>query len=178
MDDRTYQLHSNLPAALAKAASLRAALQLRALNRGELIATVVGGLLGISLFLAWYSLGNSYARLNACHGPSSSCTGWQSLTVMRFAFLAAAVAPAILAWVIVRRHALAWPRGEMTAVVAVVALVLTVFRGLIDKPGSPTGEISIGFGWWVALVGGLLILAGSVWRSPESAPRRKPPGVL
>ena len=30
----------------------------------------------------------------------------------------------------------------------------------------------------MALVGGLLILAGSVWRSQESAPRRKPPGVL
>ena len=92
--------------------------------------------------------------------------------------LAAASAPAILAWIIVRGHALAWPRGELTAVVAVAATVLTLVRGLIDRPGSPTGEISVDSGWWVATVGGLLILAGSIWRSQEGARRRKPPGVL
>ena len=39
------------------------------------------------------------------------------------------MAPLILAWIIIRGHALAWPRGELTAVVALVALTLTVFRG-------------------------------------------------
>ena len=150
----------------------------RALNRGELLAIVGGILLGISLFLAWYSLGNKFAQLNSCHGPNSSCTGWQSLTVMRYVLLAGAVAPLILAWVILRGHALAWPRGELTAVVGVVTFVLTIFRGVIDKPGSPPGEITINYGWFVALAGGLLILAGSIWRSRESAARRKPPGVL
>jgi hypothetical protein len=29
-----------------------------------------------------------------------------------------------------------WPRGELTAVTALVALPLIVFRGGIDKPGS------------------------------------------
>jgi hypothetical protein len=152
--------------------------QLRALNRGELIAAAGGLLLGISLFLPWFSLGNSFAHLNSCHGPNTSCSGWHSLTILRYAFLAAALAPAILAWIIARGHALAWPRGEVTAVVAVTALVLTAFRGLIDKPGAPSGEISVNYGWWVAIAGGLLILTGSVWRSQESAPRRKPPGVL
>lgn len=153
-------------------------MDLRALNRGELIATAGGILLGISVFLAWYALGNRYARLNTCQGPNSSCSGWNALTIMRYALLAAAVAPAILGWIIARGHALAWPRGEMTAVVAVVALVLTLFRGVIDKPGAPAGEISVDFGWWVALAGSLLIFTGAVWRSQEGAPRRKPPGVL
>ena len=78
----------------------------------------------------------------------------------------------------VRGHALSWPRGELTAVVAVIAFVLTVFRGLIDKPGAPADQVSIDFGWGVALAGTLLMIAGAVWRSQESAPRRKPPGVL
>ncbi len=148
------------------------------LDRGELIATVGGVVLGVSLFLAWYSLGNRFATLNSCRGPHSSCTGWQSLTVLRFLLLITAVAPAILAWIIIRGHALSWPRGELTAVTALAALTFTVFRGVIDKPGSPPSEISIAYGWWLALGGGLLILFGSIWRSQEGAARRKPPGVL
>jgi hypothetical protein len=153
-------------------------MQVRKLDRGELIAIVGGAVLGISLALGWYSLGNKYAMLNGCKGPSVSCTGWASLTILRFVFLAAAVAPTILAYIVIRGHALSWPRGELTAIIALVALVFVIFRGIIDKPGQPPAEISVDYGWWLALVGGLLILVGSVWRSRESAERRKPPGVL
>jgi hypothetical protein len=148
------------------------------LDRGELIAVLGGILLGISLFLSWYTLGNHNAVLNDCKGPDATCTAWGSLTILRFLLLIAAVAPAILAYIIVRGHALSWPRGELTAVTALTALTFILFRGLIDKPGSPPGQIGIDFGWWLALLGGALILVGSVWRSQESAARRKPPGVL
>lgn len=148
------------------------------LDRGEVVAVVGGVLLGISVFLSWYSLGNKYAHLNSCHGPHSACSAWSSLLVIRFLILLAAVAPAILAYIIVRGHALSWPRGELTAVTALAALTLIIFRGLIDKPGSPPGEISIDYGWLVALLGGLLILLGAVTRARESSARRKPPGVL
>jgi hypothetical protein len=148
------------------------------LDRGETIAVLGGLLLAVSIFLTWYSLGNSNAHLNSCRGPNTSCSGWESLTILRFALLLAAIAPAILAYIIIRGHALSWPRGELTAVVALAALTFTLFRGLIDKPGTPPGEISVDYGWWVALLGGLLILTGSIWRSRESSTRRKPPGVL
>lgn len=148
------------------------------LDRGEAVAVVGGVLLGISVFLSWYSLGNRYASLETCRGPHTSCTAWSSLLVLRFLLLAAAVAPAILAWIIIRGHALSWPRGELTAVTALVALSLTLFVGILDKPGNPRGEISLNFGWWVGLAGGVLVLIGSIWRTQESASRRKPPGVL
>jgi hypothetical protein len=148
------------------------------LDRGEAIAVVGGLLLGISVFLSWYSLGNRYAQLNGCHGPHTGCTAWSGLQVIRFLLLLAALAPAILGWIIVRGHALSWPRGELTAVTALVALTLIVFRGVIDKPGTPPGEISIDYGWFVALLGGLLILTGALTRARESSTRRKPPGVL
>ncbi len=150
----------------------------RDLDRGELVASIGGILLGISLFLNWYSLGNANAVLGKCHGPNSSCTAWAALSIIRFLLLIAAVAPAILAYIIIRGHALSWPRGELTAVTALVALTLTLFRGLIDKPGAPPDEISISIGWWVALVADLMLLTGAVWRSKESGARRKPPGVM
>jgi hypothetical protein len=153
-------------------------MQFKALNRGELIAIAGGILLGISLFLAWYTLGNEHALLNSCKGPNTRCSGWDSLSIARYVLLLAAVAPLILAYIILRGHALSWPRGELTAVIALVALTLTIFRGVLDRPGSPAGEIGIAIGWWVGLFAGLLILVGSVWRSQESAGRRKPPGVL
>lgn len=153
-------------------------MNIRALNRGEVLATVGGILLVISVFLAWYSLGNAYAHLNSCHGPGTKCTGWNALSAFRYLLILAAIAPIILSWIIIRGHALAWPRGEMTAVVAVIAIILTLFRGVIDPPGSPPEQISVTYGFFLALAAGILMLLGSVWRAQESAPRRKPPGVM
>jgi hypothetical protein len=149
----------------------------RQLDRGELIAVLGGAILGLSVFLAWYTLGDRYTVLGDCRGPDSSCTAWNSLLILRFLLLVAAVAPAVLAWIILRGHALSWPRGEMTAIIAIAALTFTVFRGLIDKPGTPPGEIGITFGWWIGLAGGVLILIGSVARTKESITTRKPPGL-
>jgi hypothetical protein len=149
----------------------------RQLDRGELVAVLGGAILGVSVFLDWYKLGNKFAALGSCRGPNTTCTAWKSMMVIRFLLLVAALAPAVLAWIILRGHALSWPRGEMTAIIAIAALTFTLFRGLIDKPGTPPGEISIAVGWWVGLVGGLLILIGSVWRTQESAATRKPPGL-
>jgi len=149
----------------------------RQLDRGELIAVLGGAILGLSVFLAWYTLGDRYTVLGHCRGPDSSCTAWNSLLILRFLLLIAAVAPAVLAWIILRGHALSWPRGEMTAIIAIAALTFTVFRGVIDKPGTPPGEIGISFGWWIGLVGGALILIGSVARTKESMTTRTPPGL-
>ena len=42
------------------------------LDRGELLAVIGGLVLAVSLFLAWYSLGNHFAKINHCHGPNRS----------------------------------------------------------------------------------------------------------
>ncbi|MHB8690617.1 MAG: hypothetical protein ACYDHH_05170 [Solirubrobacteraceae bacterium] len=148
------------------------------------MAALGGVLLGISVFLAWYTLGNPNTTLSSCHGPktfgagSTTCTAWSALSVMRFLLLLAALAPVVLGYIIVTGQALSWPRGELTAVVALTALTLVLFRGVIDKPGFPSGQISVSYGWWLAMLGGVLILVGAIWRSQESSTRRKPPGVL
>jgi hypothetical protein len=149
----------------------------RQLDRGELVAVLGGATLGVSVFLAWFTLGDKFATLGTCRGPNASCSAWNSMMVIRYLLLVAAIAPAVLAWIIIRGHALSWPRGEMTAIIALAALTFTVFRGVIDRPGTPSGEIGIDYGWWIGVAGGILILIGSVWRAQESAATRKPPGL-
>jgi hypothetical protein len=149
----------------------------RQLDRGELVAVLGGAILGVSLFLAWFTLGDKYTVLGSCRGPATSCSAWRSLMIIRYLLLVTAVAPLILAWIVIRGHALSWPRGEMTAIIAIAALTFTLFRGVIDRPGTPPGQIGISYGWWIGLAGGVLILIGSVWRAQESATTRKPPGL-
>jgi hypothetical protein len=149
------------------------------LNRGEALAVIGGLILAISLFLTWYTLSNQYASLHGCRGPQGACSGWSSLGPLSVIIAIAALAPVVLAYIVVRGHALSWPRGELTAVCSLVALVLTLFLGFIKKPGSPSGEIHISYGWFLAMLGGLLILLGALVRSQETGGRRrKPPGVL
>ena len=76
-------------------------------------------------------------RASTASGPATF-TGWEVHTILRWLLLAAAAAPFILAYIIVRGHALSWPRGEMTAVVAIAAFGLVVYNGLIDRPGEPS----------------------------------------
>jgi hypothetical protein len=148
------------------------------LSRGEMLAVVGGILLAISLALHWYDLGNIHASLNSCKGPLTACTGWSSLSLIRYVLAIVALTPLVLAYVVIRGHALSWPRGQVTAIFALLGFVLTVFVGVLDKPGTPRGQISISYGWWVALVASFLILLGAVWRTSESESERKPPGVL
>ena len=147
------------------------------LQRGEWLAMVGAVLLAASVFLAWYHLDNSKTILNGHAGPAS-LTGWQSHKIIRFLLLAAAAAPLILSWIIVREHELSWPRGQVTMIVAIAALGLILYEGVISKPGDPSGNVGLRFGWFVALLGGALMLVGSVRRQSESEAVRKPPGTL
>ncbi|HYB29864.1 MAG TPA: hypothetical protein VEF89_24860 [Solirubrobacteraceae bacterium] len=46
----------------------------RQLDRGELVAVLGGAIVATSVFPEWYKLGDRFAVLNSCRGPSSSCT--------------------------------------------------------------------------------------------------------
>ena len=151
----------------------------RRLDRGELIAVAGGILLGASLFLAWYRLGNPTRCSTTATDPTASCTGWAALTILRVLLLIAAAAPLILAWIIVRGHALSLaPRRADRRHGAGGADIHAVSRS--DRPAG----IAVGRDQHRlrlvdrAVSAAILILVGSVWRSQESAGRRKPPGVL
>jgi hypothetical protein len=145
-------------------------------GRNEWIAMAGGALLLISIFLPWYATsGNRFANIN---GERGSLSAFQVHDVLRWLLLLAALAPFILTYIIIRGHKLSWPRGELTAVVGITAAVLILYSGLVDKPGEPSGEISLKIGWYLALLGSLLMFFGSAVRASEFERPRKPPGTI
>jgi hypothetical protein len=80
---------------------------------------------------------------------------------------------------VIRGHALSWPRGEMTAVVGLTAFVLIAFNGIIDKPQEGL-EMSLSFGYWLALLSSFVIFLSGGFRAVESGggAQRKPPATF
>jgi hypothetical protein len=145
-------------------------------GRGEIAAAVGGLLLAISIFLPWYATSdNPNSQIDGARGALSA---WAVHDILRWLLLAAAAAPIILLWIVFRDHELSWPRGEMTAVVAMIAIALILYVGFIDRPGRPSAQISLQFGWFVALLGAVLMLVGGATRASGTERPRKPPGVL
>jgi hypothetical protein len=147
------------------------------LSSHELVAMLGGALLAIGLFLPWYDADGRLASINGEPGPETF-TGFEVHDLQRWLWLAAAAAPFILAYIVIRGHALSWARGEMTAVVSIAAFGLIAYAGLIDRPGEPSGRIGLEWGYWVSLAGVLMMLVGSALRASRSERPRKPPGVL
>ncbi len=95
-------------------------------------------------------------------GSREAVSAWDAHMYLRYLFLAAAIAPLILAYIVLRDHSLSWPRGELTAVVAIAAFGIIGYAGVIDRPGEPPGEIGLGIGWFVSMAG----------RDPDDGRRR------
>jgi hypothetical protein len=151
-------------------------MDLRRISRSEILAALGGALLAVSVFLPWYATSsNPNANIS---GMKGDITAWDAHHILRYLFLAAALAPIVLLWVIVRDHQLSWPRGEMTAVIGIIAFVGVLYLGIIDRTGEPPSEISLGFGWFVALLGTIMISVGGSYRASTTERPRKPPGVL
>lgn len=143
------------------------------------------------LFLPWYSLESNPQRVEGaelnpdafiCGTGEFECTGFETFPILRWLLLLAALAPVILAWILVRGHKLSWAPGEMTMVAGFAATVLIAYNGIIDRPGTSIGEagVSLDYGYWVALLAAIAIGATGFGRSLESggAKPRKAPGTV
>src|SRR5690349_21084901 len=173
---------------MERVSAQRAELDTSKLDRSEVIGMVAALLLVISLFLEWYSLStdpNVVVRSHtdatdwACGVGNTSCSGWQTFPILKWLLLAAAAAPFILSWIVIRGHALSWPRGEMTAVIGLTAFILILYNGIIDKPEDGV-EIGISLGYWLALLSSIGIFICGGFRAVESGggAQRKPPATF
>lgn len=148
------------------------------LSRGEWLAMLGGLVLAASVFIPkTYEAQpeNPNAQINGLKGVLSI---WQVHPILRILLLAAATAPFVLAWIIIRDHELSWPRGQVTSVVAIAAAGLLFYTGIVDRPGDPPGAIELDWSWYTAMSGALAMLVGSFIRQSETETKRKPPGVL
>lgn len=147
------------------------------LSSSEFIAAIGGLLLGLSVFAPWY-VPNEDNRNAMVAGSRQVVSAWDAHMILRYLFLVAAVAPIILLYIVLRDHQLSWPRGELTAVVAITAFGIVGYLGIIDRPGEPSGEISLQYGWFGAMAGVILMAVGGAMRAGGTERPRKPPGVL
>ena len=159
----------------------------RRLGRGDIVAAVGGVLLFISMFLPWYSVkSGTPSDQTACGVGKSSCTGFDTFRLftvliipgMDLLMVAAAIAPWILVWIVIRGHRLSWPAGEVTMIVGAVASTLILYNGIISRPGARE-FVSLDIGWYLGLLGALGIVAGgAISQITRGGVERKPPGTF
>jgi hypothetical protein len=156
------------------------------LDRNRVLLGATGSLLVIVslLFLPWYSLSDTPQRANPaadaylCGTGDLSCTGFETFNILQWLLLAGALAPLILAWILVRGHKLSWAPGEVTMVVGFTMIVLIGYNGIISRPGDTFG-VGLDYGYWVALLGSIAIAATGFLRSQVGQKReRKAPGTV
>jgi len=155
------------------------------LSRAEILGMIAGLVLIGSLFLEWFSLdAEGLERDEAddwvCGEGENSCSAFDTFPILRWLLIAAAAAPLILSWIMVRGHQLTWPRGELTAVVGITAFVLIAYNGLIDKPSPNDLGVSLSYGYVIGILAALGIFAAGGYRAVESGggSRRKPPATF
>ena len=141
----------------------------------EFVGMAAAALLVGCLFLPWYGTDASN-RHSEVHGRTGSLSGWDVHPILRWLLLAAASAPFVLAWIILRGHALSWARGEMTVVTSIAAFGLVAYNGFVDRPGEIA--ISPRVGLYAARLATVTMVAAAAKRSSESERPRKPPGTI
>ncbi|MGI8802785.1 MAG: hypothetical protein ACR2KV_11525 [Solirubrobacteraceae bacterium] len=118
------------------------------LRFAELLAAPSGLLLGVSLFLPWYSF------------PSGNLDAWSSFTAVGFLIAPAALIAPALAWVTLTRESPALPvaLGIWTILLGIVATLSIAFR-LLDHPAGATDTCA---GAWIGLAAAALV-TGAGW---------------
>ncbi|MGI8726916.1 MAG: hypothetical protein ACR2K6_04465 [Solirubrobacterales bacterium] len=156
------------------------------IKRSEIIGIFAGIIMVLALiFLNWFSLEENPARADGrgfiCGPGEFECTGFDTFPILRWLLIAAAVAPVILTYIVIRGNTLSWAPGEVTMVVGFTAFTLILFNGFIQKPGSGVAQsgVSLELGYLIALLAAIGLSASGIGRMlEESDTMRKTPGTV
>jgi hypothetical protein len=152
------------------------AVDFKRLGRGDIVAASGGLLLFLSLFLPWFTV--SDVKENIC-GPGTDCSAFETFSILDILLVMGAFAPWILVWIVIRGHELSWPPGEVTMIVGAVAGTLILYNGIVDQAGTNQEFVTLGVGWYLGLLGSLLIIAGgAISQIRRGGVTRRPPGTF
>jgi hypothetical protein len=153
---------------------------LKRLHWSEALGFLAAGVLLLSLWLTWFSTsGNPHSRIGTAGiGPNQSATAWQTFRILDILLAAACIAPFILAYIVARNAELSWKPGEVTMIVGITAVVLILCNGIILGKPKPGIEISLSYGYLVALLGATGLFVSGFLRQALHTDAKKPPGVL
>jgi hypothetical protein len=159
-------------------------LQPKRLTLAEAAGMVAAAIFVLTLFLPWYgtSSTNHNSTLGLVGGSEAhngaTATAWETFPILRYILLAAAIAPFVLAWIVMRQHNLEWKPGEITMVVGISAFVLVLCNGVIlGRPGDSV-DISLQWGYPIALLACAGIAVSGFMRQAKHSDAKKPPGVM
>ena len=147
----------------------------------EFVGMAAAGVLFASLFLPWFSTSedNPNSTIESANiGAGESANAWEVFQILDPLLVLACIAPFVLTWIIARGHTLTWRPGEVTMIVGITALVLILCNGIILGKPDPGIELSIGIGYFVAMLGCIGMLVAGYLRQAVYTKARKPPGVL
>ena len=154
---------------------------LKRLQWSEFMGFAVAGVLLGSLWLPWFatSASNPNSRIDTAGvGPGQRATAWQTFSLLDVALAAACAAPFILGYIVARNAELSWKPGEVTMIVGISAVVLILCNGIILGKPAPGIEISLDYGYPIALLGATGLFVSGYLRQALHTDARKPPGVL
>lgn len=170
------------------------------LHWSELVGFAGSAILFGSLFLPWFSTSCDSITRQGGHivGHPAGCNtnsvlggnmgqtkaygqfdAFQTFKILDVLLVLACIAPFVLAYILVRSHELTWRPGEVTMIVGMLAAALIFCNGVVfGKPGNEPVDISLQYGWFVGLLGAIMIAVGGTLRQALAGQVRKPPGVL
>jgi len=152
------------------------------LTAAEFAGMVAAVIFGISLFLPWFSTSsNPNSIITSAQpdiGPNSTGSAWDVYPWAKWAFLAAVIAPFILAWIVMRGHKLGWKPGEVTMIVGITAFILVLCNGIILGAPEQKIEISLNYGYLIALLSSLAMAICGFIRQAYYVDAKKPPGTI
>jgi hypothetical protein len=154
-------------------------LDLSRISPGELMGMGAAVVLFISLWLPWFTTSseNPNSQIAGASGGDSA-SAREVFATLDWLLIAACTAPFILTWIIARGHKLTWKPGEVTMIVGIVSFMLILCNGVIlGRPGDGV-DIGLSWGYFVALIASLGLLAAGYLRQAIYETARKPPGVI
>ncbi len=164
----------------AEAEEEKPVFSLKRLSLPEFVGFLGAGVLLASLFMPWFGTSETNENSTLCMKRGGDmCTAWETFALLDYLLLAACIAPFVLAYILVRGHKLTWRPGEVTMIVGMIAFSLVLLNGIIlGRPGERSVEISLEYGYLVALAGAAGIGVSGLLRQAQGGRARKPPGSI